>query len=441
MKNIFAVIASILVVSTVSAQKVRFDIKFTGEASDVKKVYVQPCGDSNTVTLRVKGESYVGTTPYAESGFYNIIALKGHSQVILPIYIGEDKNPVLQVNANSNEFVLNNTPENRALSALAHRVNDLDRRLWLKGDMTGKELKELIEGYRNVLDSIIVADGVTGKVADYMKVYTYSRAYNAYSNIPRTQSIPATSIPFSKSDVLPSVSEAFDNEYSPMFYTAMHIIRDNLTASPVMLDKLESLYETYKNEAVRQRVVSIVVGDYITNYNYTHDFEGGLELLKRVTEQYGLSDEYVKDFAKRKAIIPGSAFPEGITLVDANGKKVDFSDFKGKYVYIDMWASWCGPCCKEVPHLQKLEAELQNKDVVFVSISCDSDEQAWKNKIAEIGMHGIQLIDKENALGDALNIKGIPFYLIYDKQGNLHTYNAKRPSSGEAIKEILEGLK
>ena len=90
---------------------------------------------------------------------------------------------------------------------------------------------------------------------------------------------------------------------------------------------------------------------------------------------------------------------------------------------------------------QKLEKELKNKDVVFVSVSCDSDEQAWKKKMADMNMHGIQLLDKDNTLGDALNVKGIPFYLIYDKQGNLHTYNAKRPSTGEVIKDILEGLK
>lgn len=441
MKNILAVIMCFFMLSAVSAQKIRFNIKFTNEASDIQKVYVQPCDDSNTVTLRAKGELYTGTVPLSEFGFYNIIALKGHSQVILPVYIDKTGEVTIEVEARAKDFALKDTPENRALSALAHSINDLDRRLWLNDNLTAEQLKHLVSSYHISLDSIVAAENITGKVADFMAVYAYSHAYNAYSNIPRTQKMTATAIPFSRNDVLPSANVAFDNEYAPMFFTAVQIIREDLTSSPVLLDKLYSLYENYKNEAVRKKVASVVVGDFISNYKYTQDFEGGLAIIKKATEEYSLSDEFVKEFLKRKATIPGSPFPADVTLVDADGKSFDFSELKGKYVYIDMWASWCAPCCKEVPLLQKLEKELKNKDVVFVSVSCDSDDQAWKKKMSELDMHGIQLLDNGNSLGDALNVRGIPFFLIYDKQGNLHTYNAKRPSSGEVIKEILEGLK
>lgn len=440
MKNVIAIIVSLFMVSAVSAQKVRFDIKFTADAADVQKVYIQPCDDSKTITLYEKDGAFVGTVPQSESGFYNLIALKGHSQVILPIYIkGEKAN--IEVEAKAKDFALKNTRENRALSALAHCINDLDRRLWLDSEMSGEELKLLVQSYQIKLDSIVATDDITGPVAEFMTVYAFSHAYNAYSNIPRTQKIPTTSIPFSRNDVLPPANVAFDNDYSPLLYTAMHVIRDDLTKSPVVFDKLYSLYKNYKNEKVRLKVASAIMNEFIIHYKYSEDFEGGLEIVKKATEEYSLSEEFVKEFMKRKATIPGSPFPEGVKLVNAEGETVDFSEFRGKYVYIDMWASWCSPCCKEVPYFQKLEAELKNEDVVFVSISCDSDEQAWKNKMAELGMHGIQLIDNGNALGDALNVKAIPFYLIYDKQGILHTYNAKRPSSGEIIKEILEGLK
>ena len=96
---------------------------------------------------------------------------------------------------------------------------------------------------------------------------------------------------------------------------------------------------------------------------------------------------------------------------------------------------------QEVPHLQKLEKELRNDDVVFVSISSDKDEQAWRSKMEELKMHGNQLLDKDNTLCDALNVKGIPFFVIYDKAGNLHTYGALRPSTGTHLRSVLEGLK
>ena len=126
--------------------------------------------------------------------------------------------------------------------------------------------------------------------------------------------------------------------------------------------------------------------------------------------------------------------------VAPNGTSV-MAMFKGKYVYVDLWASWCVPCCKQVPYLQALEKELQNKNVVFVSISTDSSEAPWKKKMEQLDMHGNQWLNPDGKLCDKLNVSGIPHFLIYDKEGNLHTYDAQRPSSGDVLKNILEGLR
>ena len=61
--------------------------------------------------------------------------------------------------------------------------------------------------------------------------------------------------------------------------------------------------------------------------------------------------------------------------------------------------------------------------------------------MSELGMHGNQLHDRDTALGTAMNVKGIPFFVIYDKEGRLHTYGAMRPSKGEVLKVMLESLK
>jgi thiol-disulfide isomerase/thioredoxin len=119
---------------------------------------------------------------------------------------------------------------------------------------------------------------------------------------------------------------------------------------------------------------------------------------------------------------------------------MDFASFRGKYVYIDMWASWCGPCTKEVPHLKKLEEELKNENVVFLSISIDKKVEPWLNKMNALDMHGNQWISTDNKIAEVLNVKGIPFFLIYDKEGKLYIYNAPRPSSGDTLKLLLENL-
>lgn len=129
-----------------------------------------------------------------------------------------------------------------------------------------------------------------------------------------------------------------------------------------------------------------------------------------------------------------------MTLVDNEGNKVDFSKFKGKFVYVDLWASWCGPCCKVVPYLQELEKDFENSDVVFVSISIDSAKEPWLKKMGQLNMHGNQLWNSDGELPKQLNIRGIPHFLIYDREGKLLDYDAPRPSS-EKIKALLQSLK
>ncbi len=184
----------------------------------------------------------------------------------------------------------------------------------------------------------------------------------------------------------------------------------------------------------------MLVRGFMSGFDYKNDFESGVTRLQALTDKYSLPASYLESFRARRATVPGLPFPEGVKLLDRDGKVVDFSTFRGKYVYVDLWASWCGPCCKEVPYLQQLEKDMEGSNVVFVSISCDSSTAPWFKKMEQLGMHGNQLIDTTNELGNKLNVRGIPHFLIYDPEGNLHTYNAPRPSSSQIL-PLLRSLK
>ena len=443
MKKILTIIALFIAISA-TAQKVRFDIRFVSEDANVTKVLVHPLNineETKTVVVREKGGHFTGTVQKSTIGFYNIVVVRNQAQLMIPVYAEGLKDVVLDIKIDGKDCVVENTVDNTVLTHLNAELNNHDRRLWLEPGMTGEQLKELILSYRESLDAFKNTEGLTPAVAEYIKVMAYVRAFNAYKSIPSAQEISMTSIPFSRNDVLPAPGKVLDNDYTSLFYAGLQIIKDELPSLPSLLDRLANLYAAYGNNALRLSVATSIMKEYIFNYNYNVDFEGGLDIVKRATEKYGLDPVFADEFMKRKSTVPGSPFPAGVNLVDADGKAVDFGKFKGKYVYVDMWASWCGPCCKEVPHLKKLEQELNNKDVVFVSISSDKDEQAWHNKMAELKMHGNQLLDRDNTLGEALNVKGIPFFVIYDKEGNLHTYGALRPSTGVRLKSVLEGLK
>lgn len=131
---------------------------------------------------------------------------------------------------------------------------------------------------------------------------------------------------------------------------------------------------------------------------------------------------------------------------DINGDKVSFSSLQGKLVYVDMWATWCGPCIKQIPYLKQLEEDFHGEDIVFVSISIDEakDKAKWKKFVEAKELGGIQLIaDKawDSEIVKNYEVKGIPRFMIFDKEGNVVNDNAMRPSQPELKAQLLELLK
>jgi thiol-disulfide isomerase/thioredoxin len=130
-------------------------------------------------------------------------------------------------------------------------------------------------------------------------------------------------------------------------------------------------------------------------------------------------------------------------FVDRDGREVALSDFKGKLVYVDVWATWCGPCIKEIPHLKKLEEEFNgNENIVFLSVSTDAskDHQKWKDYLVSADLKGIQLFagdDARKGIIEPYKITGIPRFILVGKEGVIVASDAPRPSSSE-IRKLLE---
>ena len=115
-------------------------------------------------------------------------------------------------------------------------------------------------------------------------------------------------------------------------------------------------------------------------------------------------------------------------------------DFKGKYIYIDVWASWCSPCIKEIPHLQKLEKEFSKK-INFVSIAWNDSSKNWNNFIKSKNLKGFQLFGKkESEFFKFYAINGIPRFILLDKEGKIIESKAMPPSFLE-LKKQLNDLK
>jgi thiol-disulfide isomerase/thioredoxin len=128
---------------------------------------------------------------------------------------------------------------------------------------------------------------------------------------------------------------------------------------------------------------------------------------------------------------------------DKDGNEFSLSSFKGRLVYLDVWATWCGPCIVEIPALKKLEEVYQDKKITFLSISIDKDKEAWMKMLDEKKLGGIQLwagdLWESNSISGIAKdyaIYGIPRFMLFSADGNVISTNAPRPSAIE-IKGLL----
>ena len=130
---------------------------------------------------------------------------------------------------------------------------------------------------------------------------------------------------------------------------------------------------------------------------------------------------------------------------DAAGNVHRFSEFKGKVLYVDIWATWCGPCKMEIPYLAKVvEHYKDNDNVEIISISVDNNKKAWENKIAADKPAWAQYIaNKEQyaRISKDWGIMGIPRFILINKDGTIYSGDAERPSNPNIISTIDKLLK
>lgn len=203
--------------------------------------------------------------------------------------------------------------------------------------------------------------------------------------------------------------------------------------------KFVKLIKTYLTDSA---LVNYLMTDY-TSININKNYLAQLTAKqKSPQEQQAEQRQKAQEQANaQKMAMVGKPAP-AFTFADVNGKKYSIADFKGKVVYLDAWASWCGPCKQQIPAAKELEEKFKGKDVVFLGVSIDANEDAWKKCLTDLKPAGIHILSKDDggAFANNYGLATIPRFFIIDRNGNIIDADAKRPSMGVDV-DLEDALK
>ncbi len=221
-----------------------------------------------------------------------------------------------------------------------------------------------------------------------------------------------------KYTALPEEEQSPNTYYTFEFEAAKELIE----AKPVQRDFLyENIYRgfTYMQDDIRNEMISY------------------WKTLNPKSDQVTKMDDKATQWAE---LAPGKPAPD-FSFASIDGDTLTMKDFEGKLVYIDVWATWCGPCIREQPHYEKLVEKFEGQDVVFLAISIDSTPEPWVKMVQKRELKGVHLYAPgawNSTITKDYMIAGIPRYILIGKDGNIISANATRPSGD--IGEEIEGL-
>ena len=205
-----------------------------------------------------------------------------------------------------------------------------------------------------------------------------------------------------------------------------------------LLSNFDFIARTFNSQTTKDKIAYDLLKDFIKN-EVLEDGDVIMEAYK------ALQSDSIKYNELNDLRIEMATFSPGrpafdFTYPNVNGDSISLSDFVGSLVYVDVWATWCGPCKREIPHLLELEKEYHGKNIIFLSVSVDEekDYDTWKNMLVEKEMGGVQLFASGwSKIAKDYKINGIPRFMLFDSNGNIINVRAPRPSN-DGIRPLID---
>lgn len=206
------------------------------------------------------------------------------------------------------------------------------------------------------------------------------------------------------------------------------------------LDYINIVNKNFTNDKVRHHLLSDL-GMHIFNGSFNgqvFEMDKFWEAFSKASPKRTL-DYFQPIYESRMATKAGTPCPD-VSFSDPQGNPHKLSEYFGKVLYIDIWATWCGPCCAEIPHIEKHVAHYKdNPKIQFISISIDHDHGAWERKLEKDKPEWLQFIcnkEEHQLISKQWGVTGIPRFIIINPDGTINQSEAFRPSAPDFRERI-----
>lgn len=447
-KFCFIALLILTVMSCNKPKNVTVGVHIQGAAADVKPVLV--AGDSTyEVVLDSTGSANILIAEFTEP----TEATFRYGYVRVPLYLEANKNVEFTLNAEDRKaqpaFVGETALKNEVFGGkYLKESQNVDFKLEEQEFIN--LLEKTIADNNAILDSLNLGQPFTDMMKQKVKYSTLSMLgmYSSYHpwQLKLEEYTPsAVYTDYLKSLIVEDEALMKLNEYKSALSS---FISTSATKDIKDYDAVE--YVKAKLDFVNNNITSPKITEYLIN-KYVMEFVGnvGVDNIDVVAETFKAKvtdpkmlqayDELCAQWAK---IAKGQPSPD-FKYLDINGKEVAMADLAGKYIYVDVWATWCGPCRGELPSLKELEHQFKGKNINFVSMSCDQDKAAWEKMVKDDKLEGIQLhMGGDQSFMDTFMIRGIPRFILIDREGKIVAAEMSRPSNSKTAETLnaLEGI-